>query len=227
MKNVSRRTFLQTIGAACGLTLGASNLLAQTAAELPRVLILGDSISVGYTPVVKQLLEGKAVVSRPAENCQGTKLGVQRIDQWIGSEPWTVIHFNFGLHDLKHVDPVTGINSNKPDDPHQSDLKQYEANLKIIVERLKVTGAKLIFATSTPYPDLPEGPYRKAEDVLKYNEVARKIMKKNKIRINDLYSAVLPELATLQLPSNVHFKPEGNRFLGQKVTDVISSVLPS
>ncbi|MFC5411951.1 SGNH/GDSL hydrolase family protein [Larkinella bovis] len=222
-----RRSFLKQLGTLTGLALSSSGFRGQSAPKLPRVLILGDSISMGYTPVVKQMLEGKADVSRPVENCQGTKLGVQRIDQWLGTEPWAVIHFNFGLHDLKHVDPVTGINSNKPDDPHQSDLKQYEANLKTIVERLKTTGANLIFATSTPYPDLPEGPYRKAADVLEYNKVARKIMKRNKIRINDLYSAVLPELSTLQLPNNVHFKPEGSRFLAGKVTELILSTISS
>lgn len=224
---IQRRTFLKQMSALSGLSLMAPELLAQSSAELPRILILGDSISLGYTPVVKQLLAGKADVRRPDENCQGTTNGVKKIDAWVGGEPWRVIHFNFGLHDLKHIDPVTGINSNKPEDPQQADLKQYEANLKLIVERLKATGATLIFATSTPYPDKPEGPLRRADDVLKYNAVARKIMKKNKIMINDLYSHVLPELATLQLPSNVHFKPAGNQFLGQKVTDVILSVLQS
>ena len=36
---------------------------------LPRVLILGDSISVGYTPIVAEMLKDEAVVTRPEANC--------------------------------------------------------------------------------------------------------------------------------------------------------------
>lgn len=77
---------------------------------LPNVLILGDSISIGYTLGVRALLEGKANVFRPinaagtgAENCSGTTKGVTAIDRWLGDRKWDVIHFNFGLHDLKRV----------------------------------------------------------------------------------------------------------------------------
>lgn len=71
---------------------------------LPRVLILGDSISIGYTLQVRELLKGKANVHRPATNCFSTREGAQQLDQWLGKDKWDVIHFNFGLHDLKYVD---------------------------------------------------------------------------------------------------------------------------
>lgn len=220
--NISRRIFLKQAGAIGALTFAAESVFAN---ELPKVLILGDSISVGYTPVVKELLKEKADVSRPTVNCQGTTFGVQKIDEWIGNVKWDVIHFNFGLHDLKHVDPVTRINSSKVEDPQQADIKQYKKNLEEIVEKLKATKTKLVFATTTPYPDQPDGPYRKATDVLEYNKVALKIMKKNKIPVNDLYSFILPDLEKLQLPKNVHFKKEGSEVLGKKVADTIQSFL--
>ncbi len=195
--------------------------------DLPNVLIIGDSISIGYTPFVREMLKYRANVYRPMmddekpENCEGTTKGVQNTDRWIRNTKWDVIHFNFGLHDIKHVDPVTGENSNNPKHPQQAPLKKYKQNLEIIVEKLKATGAKLIFATTTPYPDVVEGPLRKPGMPVKYNREAVKIMNKNNIIINDLYAFMLPRMSELQLPNNVHFKETGSFELAKKVRERI------
>jgi acyl-CoA thioesterase-1 len=198
--------------------------------DLPEVLIIGDSISIGYTPLVQQLMEGKVMVTRPykengdAENCQGTTNGIANIDRWLGDTKWDVIHFNFGLHDIKHIKADSGKNSNDPNDPHQTDLKQYKKNLSEIVEKLKATGAKLIFATTTPYPKGTK-PYRAFGDDIKYNKVAKKIMKKNGIPVNDLHAFVFPRMEQLQKPVNVHFTEVGSKALAEQVVQSISENL--
>lgn len=203
----------------------------QVPKKLPDVLILGDSISIGYFPFVKKMMKGKANITRPfkengnSENCQGTTNGIKNIDRWLGDTKWDVIHFNFGLHDIKHVDPETGKNSNNPDHPHQANPRQYKKNLKEIVEKLKATGAKLIFATTTPYPDKAGGPLRDPGMSEKYNNVALKIVKKNGIEINDLYSFVLPRMEELQKPNNVHFTEKGSEALANQVVARISDLL--
>ena len=209
-------------------------IFSQSSQVLPNVLILGDSISIGYTPFVKELLAGTANVYRPTlengepENCEGTTKGVLNIDRWLTStglgesaNQWDIIHFNFGLHDIKHVDPVTGENSNNPKDPQQAELSQYKKNLEVIVEKLKATGAKLIFATTTPYPDDVQGVLRDPGMPVKYNKAAVKIMNKSDIDINDLYAFMLPRMNEMQLEKNVHFKPEGYKALATKVKDRI------
>lgn len=204
--------------------------------NLPNVLILGDSISIGYTPFVQEKLKGRANVYRPTfkngkpENCQGTTKGVENIERWLSETGpadiyWDIIHFNFGLHDIKHVNAISGKNSSNPKDPQQADLKQYKNNLKTIVAKLKTTNANLIFATTTPYPDVVEGPVRKPGMPEKYNKAAIKIMNKNGIVINDLYAYMLPRMKTLQLPKNVHFKPEGYKALAGKVSERIQEVI--
>ena len=198
---------------------------------LPKVLILGDSISIGYFPFVKELLAGKADVTRPfrengnPENCQGTTNGIANIDRWIGDTKWDVIHFNFGLHDLKHIDPKTGKNSNKLDDPRQAEPKPYKKNLQLITKKLKATGAKLIFATTTPYPENVAGPLRAYGDAEKYNKIALKIMKKNRVEINDLFGFVLARMSELQRPNNVHFTAEGSKELAGQVLKIIIGYL--
>ena len=65
--------------------------------KLPRVLIMGDSISIGYTPRVRKLLDGKANIHRPKTNCRWSAFGNENVLHWIGDEKWDLIHFNFGL----------------------------------------------------------------------------------------------------------------------------------
>ena len=110
---------------------------------LPRVLLIGDSISIGYTLAVRRLIEGQANLHRIPENGGPTIRGVEKIDAWLGDGHWEIIHFNFGLHDLKIMD--TG--------KHQVPIGEYERNMERIVGRLKKTGAKLIWAPTTPVPE--------------------------------------------------------------------------
>jgi hypothetical protein len=226
-----RRDFMKTSLLVSPAILYPQLIFSQPYYQFKKVLLLGDSISIGYTPFVQELMQYLAVVSRPmlpdgeAENCEGSTKGVENIRRWIGDTPWDLIHFNFGLHDMKHVDPVTGKNSTNPADPLQADLKQYKKNLKKIVEELKQTGADLIFATTTPYPDKTNGPLRDPGMPEKYNRVAIKIMNKNNIGINDLYTFAKPRLNEIQLPNNVHFTEKGYRALAGKVIDRITERL--
>lgn len=196
--------------------------------SLPNVLIIGDSISLGYTPPLKELLKGKANVLHSPGNSAGTTHGLANIDKWLepaGGRPWALIHFNFGLHDFKRVKTAgTTENSNDPNDPRQADLANYEANLKKLVEKLKETKAKLIFATTTPFPAGVK-PHRDPEDAVRYNEVATKIMAENGITIDDLYAVALPQLDKLQQPVNVHFTAQGSKALAEKVAESISQQL--
>jgi acyl-CoA thioesterase-1 len=227
----SRREFLQKTLMFSPLLVWPDSLVNFFQNELPNVLILGDSISIGYTPFVQEYLKGRANVFRPMlengkpENCAGTTKGVENIDRWLGEKKWDIIHFNFGLHDIKHVDPDTGENSQNPKHPQQANRKQYKRNLETIVEKLKATGAKLIFATTTPYPDVVEGPLRKPGMPQKYNRVAVKIMNKNGILINNLHAFMVPRMAELQRPNNVHFTEDGSRELAKKVVERINEVL--
>ncbi|MEN8662940.1 MAG: SGNH/GDSL hydrolase family protein [Lentimonas sp.] len=202
--------------------------------NLPNVLILGDSISIGYTLQVRHLSKGKANVFRPMSsngkrrvNCGGTIAGVKNIDNWLAVVPrWDVIHFNWGLHDLKHVKkPGTSEKSNDPKDPTQATLEEYAANLQVIVDKLKATDAQLIFATTTPVVSGTLNPLRIPKTVVRYNEAAVKIMDANEIPVNDLYGCMLPNLEKWQLPRNCHFKPQGSDELAKQVAKNIQAAL--
>lgn len=228
-----RRKFLKTSLLLTPVIAFPKLLFGKLPQNKANVLIIGDSISIGYTPFVKDLLKFYANVIRPtkengsAENCQGTTNGIANIKRWIGDTKWDVIHFNFGLHDIKHVNPVSRENSKDPKHPLQANLKQYKKNLTAIVEVLKSTEAKLIFATTTPYPDDVGGPLRDPDMPAKYNQAATKIMNKNEITINNLHAFIKPRLSELQKSKNVHFTPEGYKALAEKVADRIKEALLS
>ena len=176
---------------------------------LPRVLLLGDSISIGYTLPVREALKGKANLHRAADNCGPTIKGLEALDKWLGAGKWDLIHFNFGLHDLKYM-------AGKP----QVALADYEKNLRTIVARLKQTGAKLIWCSTTPVPETSSPP-RKQSDVVAYNAAAKKVMDENQIAIDDLFAFALPQITKIQRPANVHFSDEGSKVLAQQVSKSI------
>ena len=73
--------------------------------KLPRVLLIGDSISIGYTLPTREFLKGKANLHRIPTNGGPTTKGLASIEAWLGKGKWDVIHFNWGLHDLKYMGP--------------------------------------------------------------------------------------------------------------------------
>ena len=183
--------------------------------NLPRVLLIGDSISMGYTIPVRTMLKGVANVHRIPENAAFTGYGVKNLDSWLSPGNWDVVHFNFGLHDVKRM----------ADGKQQVSLADYEQNLRAIVARLKKTGAKLIFATTTPVPEGKVSPPRIPADVPEYNAVAVRVMKEYGVAVTDLYSFALPRAAAIQTPVNVHYTDKGYEELAGEVVRGIRAAL--
>ena len=185
---------------------------------LPRVLIIGDSISIGYTPRVRKLLKGKANVHRPKTNCRWSAYGNEKILDWIGNSKWDLIHFNFGLWDWY------GWKQHNKSTP-----ESYAKNLEGVVEKLKSTGAKLVFAVTTP-PCI--GPEKKVQFIVSderaesFNRSALAVMKKNNVIINDLYSLIGNNRKQYQRDENdVHYNDAGRDLLAKEVAKVINKEL--
>jgi len=170
--------------------------------KLPRVLLIGDSVSRGYTQPTRKVLAGKANVHRAPANCGPTASGLKNLDAWLGEGKWDVIHFNFGIHD------------------RATPAADYVKRLEEIVVRLERTGAKLIWTSTTPIPDNP-AQKQTAASIIEKNALAAKVMKKHGIPTDDLFGAMTPRLAELQNPNDVHFKGEGYDFLGAQVGEAI------
>ncbi len=185
----------------------------------PRVLILGDSISMGYTELVRKQLEGTADVFRPRENCQHTAYGLTRLETWLGDAKWDVIHFNWGIWDTHMVSDKGALISNEAKFDGVMHIRhtpeQYRANLVKLVEAMEKTGAKLIWASTTP---IMSRTGKRFDDIKNFNAVAESVMKEHKVAINDLYTLVLPNAKEWQAGDKAHFNGLGNQNLARQVT---------
>ena len=193
--------------------------------SLPKVLIVGDSISIGYMKPLVELLKGKASVHHNPGNAGHTGMGLTNIKRYIGDTRWDVIHFNWGLWDLCYRNPKSKTQGrrDKINGKLTHTLDQYETKLRMIVKNLKTTGARLIWATTTPVPDGEAG--RIKGDELKYNAIAAKIMGENNIPINDLHAHMTRRLKEFQKKGNVHFDAAGSKHLAEKVADDVLKAL--
>ena len=175
--------------------------------KLPRVLLIGDSVSRGYTQPARKVLAGMANVHRAPANCGPTVTGLKNIEVWLGDGKWDLIHFNFGIHD-----------KNTP-------IADYTQRLEQLIERMKKTGAKLVWATTTPIPENPTKNHS-AASIVERNEAAAELMKKHGVATDDLFGAITPNVAAMQIPNDVHFNPKGYDFLGETVAKAIEGQLP-
>lgn len=219
-----------TIATAATLLLTFNLTPSAESAEAPRpkVLIIGDSISLGYTPHVVEMMKPEADVVHNRGNAQHSGTGVKKIDDWLGDTKWDVIHFNWGLWDLCYRNPESKVQGrrDKVNGTLTLTLDEYEQNLDQLVARMAKTGAKLIWASTTVVPEGEAG--RKVGDDLKYNAVAARVMQKYGVTINDLNKlsrTFPPDLFTAS--GNVHFKTEGSQQLAAQVADSIRVALRS
>jgi acyl-CoA thioesterase-1 len=203
-------------------TLAPALLPVADLVGLPRILIIGDSISIGYTREVRQHFAGRANVHRPPDNCGPTVFGLEQIDSWLGAGRWDVIYFNFGLHDLKFLDAKGTYIVPSPQDRPLASPEEYAANLRQIVDRLRSTGARLIFATTTPVPAGTIGRVEGSE--LAYNAAATAVMRETGVTVDDLHAFAVAR-PQLRRPKNVHFTPEGCLALADHVAATIDTVL--
>ncbi len=186
----------------------------------PNILIIGDSISIGYTPYVRKLIGDKADIFIIPENGRHTGYGIRKLTEWLSIENnWDVIQFNWGLWDLKYLEPT----NTKKKGVQRYTVNEYKKNLEYLIEELKKTKAKLIWCNTTPIPDSSLA--RVKGDEIKYNAAALEVMNKNNITTNDLHSFATQNIKKIQIPKNVHFINSGYKYLSKKVATELLKTL--
>jgi len=199
--------------------------------KLPRVLVIGDSISMNYHEAAKAELNGIANYHRNEGNSFSTIFGVSNMELWLGDYQvpgfhWDVIHFNHGLHDLKQTyDASTGAFG-----AYAVPLKDYQKNLEKEIAILKKTGAKLIWCSTTPVPNDNKSTYARRKGAEReFNQAAMEVMAKHpEILINDLCDVVnnSPVFDEWRKGVDVHFYKEAEqKLLGDAVVSAVRKAL--
>ncbi|MCK9477938.1 MAG: discoidin domain-containing protein [Firmicutes bacterium] len=197
------------------------SFLANANPNLPNVLVMGDSISIGYTPYLRELLSNRANVYIIPENSSHTANGIGKMSYWLGygQMNWSVIVFNFGLHDLRYSD------YDAENGTIITDVEQYGKNLGDIIAIMRAAeqGANLVWCTTTPVPEGAGG--RIAGSEMAYNAVSTPIMAANDIRICD-FAADIPNLpAYHKAPNDVHFSEEGYALMAETLSETVKASL--
>lgn len=186
------------------------------------VLLIGDSICIGYREKVKQALADRYEVVYPEENCRATPMVITSLYSW--SKKWpgdrvAAVQFNCGHWDVAHW-------NGEPES--LTPLDQYAKNIGRIVRQLKkfYPQAKIAFATSTPMN--PNGVVgvnpRTTDEIIRYNEAAVVAAKENGAVIHDLFS-VAASWGPEQYQDYGHFIPAGFEIMGSVVADHLQALL--
>lgn len=183
--------------------------------DLPRILIIGDSISRGYTLPVRHELAGTANVVRVPENAGSSRNGLSQLDTWLNRNGrYDIIFVNFGIHDRR------------------MDVNEYRQNIAAITKRLKQHAEKVYWVNTTPIPDAFPKPadymkpeayryYRKYASGLRddeLNENAKLVMTELGVDVLDLDQYVKAN-AIEQLARDVHFTEPGYQALGHRIAE--------
>ena len=176
--------------------------------SLPRILIIGDSISRSYTAPLRVALRGKANVHRAPANCGRTDYFFQHGEVWLeqnGSNRWDLVLMNYGVHDY-----------DKPPG-------QFAENLRKIVARLRQTGARIVWVRTVPWGRATDD--ASVDRSPKTNETSDAVARAEGLAVIDLHSPMLAERGRLQTKDHTHWREEGAQLMGDLIARAVEQNL--
>jgi hypothetical protein len=178
-----------------------------TGRDLPRVLLIGDSITRGYFDGVEKALAGKAYVARVATSkSAGDPALVAEVAAFLSEEKFDVVHFNNGMHGWAYTEA------------------EYRAGLRQLLKTIRkgAPRARLVWATTTPVGnDRPDGPSNSRIDAR--NAIARELFSRERVPEDDLHALMQAHPGLFS--DGVHFQPEGIALQARQVADAVSKAL--
>lgn len=188
------------------------------------VLLIGDSITMGWRGKAIADLQGKAQVYILPENGRSTEYALEHLDEWTAqADPWRLIVVSWGLHDARFCPDNCAV-----------PIDQYEANLRTLLDRLYSVNTSgtpmpcIIISTSTPIPDDVKPSVGLVDsEVQRYNEVMLSVVYEYQsmgypIVVNDMYGFCKPNLEEWLLPRDIHYNQTAKTAQGSRMADLIA-----
>lgn len=190
---------------------------------MKKIILLGDSIRMGYDKYVKNALERVADVYYPTENCRFSTHVFRFLPDWKAEGKWPddvdLVHWNAGLWDVLEIDGEGPLNT--PD--------TYEMNIGRIYRKIKsmFPNAVQVFATSTNIVEegYKGGFKRHNHFIEQYNKIAVNTLKSYDVQINDLYEPTRDIPKEFRSDMTHFYTPEGTKLIGDRVLSVICNLL--
>ena len=191
---------------------------------MKKIILIGDSIRLGYDKYVKDALSSVAEVYYPNDSARFSEYTLRYLSDWKHDNGWgediDLVHWNTGLWDVLEMYGEAPI----------SNPQQYGETIAKIYRQIKLLfpNAKQVFATSTSVIEERYGWDRKRHNstIEQYNKIAVDALSKTDCVINDLYT--LTKNAPLEIRDGdpTHFyTPEGTKLIGDRVLSYICGEL--
>ena len=191
---------------------------------MKKVLLIGDSIRLGYDKYVKDALSGVAEVYYPNDSARFSQYTLRYLSDWKSENGWgsdiDLVHWNTGLWDVLEMYGEEPI----------SNPVQYGETIGKIQRQIRILfpNAVQIFATSTSVIEEKYGPTRKRHNsvIEQYNKIAIEVLSGTDCLINDLYALTKNAPAEIRNGDPTHFyTPEGTKLIGDRVLSYVCGEL--
>ena len=189
---------------------------------MKKVLLLGDSIRMGYQGEVKKLLEGEYEVMYPEDNGRFAAYTLWQVNQAFKHNPdISLVHFNNGYWDMNIETPMTEA---------IHPVAEYQSFLRRIVALCHSCGARVVFATTVPIWEagsakdntgIAASIHYSNEWVKEYNAAALQVMQEMGVVVNDLYTLCMEDDRRYKCEDLLHLSAQGNRRCAAQVADYI------
>ena len=186
------------------------------------ILLIGDSIRLGYCKTVREQLADVANVFYPTENCRNTQYVITKLYAWSKEYPADeikLVQFNCGHWDIAHWNGY---------EESLTTLAEYRRNIKMIIHLLRklFPKAKLVFATTTamnPNGSLGVNP-RSNDEIVRYNRVAVEVAENSEVAVNDL-NAITKTYPAEMFRDYCHLTEDAFAELGKAVAGFLRQML--
>ena len=190
--------------------------------EMKKVLLLGDSIRMGYQQYVREALAGEYDVRYPEDNGRFAAYTLWQLNQELKHNPdIALVHFNNGYWDMNVEAPMTEA---------IHPVEEYVSFLRRIVALCRQCGVTVVFATTVPI--LEDGAAGdntgvqgtinyKNEWVTAYNAAAVRLMTELQVPVNDLYALCMEDDRRYKCEDLLHLSEEGSRRCADRVAEYI------
>lgn len=190
---------------------------------MKKIVLIGDSIRMGYDKYVKEALSSVAEVYYPAENCRFSVNVLRFIHEWQSNGGWgddvDLVHWNAGLWDALELFGDEPLN---PISAYAQIVPRIHKRIRMLFPK-----AKIVFATSTPVlEDKCHENFRRHNSTIKaYNKAAIDALDGTDTVINDLYGICASAPESYHSDSVHYYTDEGTKLIGDKVLSVICGEL--
>ncbi len=205
---------------------------------MKNILLLGDSIRMGYDSFVRNKLLGRANIFYPEDNGRFAQHTLRQLSEWKGAlslPQIDVVHWNNGLWDVLHLNAASGGHDGEAEGktispPNVSaellfdadpltppDIYRYYIGRVLTRIRQLFPGAEVVFATTTPVIEKQANwAYRSNSEIDDYNRIAREVLTPQGVRINELGNFARKNCEALHRDW-VHYSDEGSTMLADEI----------